>query len=79
MSRFEAARTAGNHMLPNLSMPPIEIYGSLKIEPFWILVVIAAFVCCELAHRWAKRTGLNTKIMVDGLLWIMTTSFVTAH
>jgi phosphatidylglycerol:prolipoprotein diacylglycerol transferase len=66
-------------MLPNLSIPPIEIYGSLRIEPFWILALIAVFVGCELAHRRAKRTGLNIKIMVDGLLWIMAASFVIAH
>ena len=66
-------------MLPNLSIPPIEIYGGLKIEPFSVLVVIAVFIGAQLAYGRAKRTGLNTRIMVDGILWAVAVGFVMAH
>jgi phosphatidylglycerol:prolipoprotein diacylglycerol transferase len=65
-------------MLPNLYIPPIEI-GPLRIGPFPILAAIAVLVCCELAYQRAKRTGLNTMIMVDGLLWSLVVGFAMAH
>jgi phosphatidylglycerol:prolipoprotein diacylglycerol transferase len=66
-------------MLPNISILASDFSSLFKIHPFPVLVAIAVITGCELAFRRAKRLGLNTRIMIDGLLWTIGTGFVLSH
>ncbi len=66
-------------MLPNLYVPPLDIYGPLKLQPFTVLVGIAVLLGCELAFRRARGTGLNTRVLVNGMLLGIAAGFLTSH
>ena len=66
-------------MLPHISVPPIRVYGDLSIGPFSVLAAVSLFVGLELALNRARRTGLDTQTMVDGLLVAVSAGFVVAH
>jgi phosphatidylglycerol:prolipoprotein diacylglycerol transferase len=66
-------------MLPNLTIPALEIWGPIKIEPFGVMVAIGVLIGYELAKRRAEKVGLDPKIMADGLLWTVLIGFVISH
>jgi len=51
----------------------------LKNTIFGGLVVAAVFAGCELAYLRGKRTGLNTRYIVDASLWAIFTGFALSH
>jgi phosphatidylglycerol:prolipoprotein diacylglycerol transferase len=66
-------------MLPNLTIPALEIWGPIKLEPFGVLVASAVLLGYELAHRRARNVGLNTRFMADGMLWAVVIGFIVSH
>lgn len=66
-------------MLPNMSIPPIDFFGLFEIEAFVVLAMIAVFTLCELSYRRAREIGLDTRIMVDGVLCTVATAIIVAH
>jgi phosphatidylglycerol:prolipoprotein diacylglycerol transferase len=44
-----------------------------------VLVVAAVFAGCELAYLRGKKTGLNTRYIVDASLWSVFTGFALSH
>ncbi len=66
-------------MLPNLHIPPLEIYGPLILQPFVLLVGIAVLLGCELAYRRGRATGLNRPVLVNGILVTVGVGFIVSH
>ena len=44
-----------------------------------VVIVLAVFVLGELSYQRARRIGLNTKIMVDGIVLGMIIGFPVSH
>ncbi|UCF30838.1 MAG: prolipoprotein diacylglyceryl transferase [bacterium] len=66
-------------MLPNLYIPPLTIFGPVKIRPFGVLVVLAILTGWWLSVRRAKVSGLDAEIMENGVWWSVFAGFVTGH
>jgi len=66
-------------MIPNLSIPSINVFGLFEIHFVAICVILAIITACELSDRRAKQIGLNRKIIVDGILWILIAGVFGAH
>jgi phosphatidylglycerol:prolipoprotein diacylglycerol transferase len=56
-----------------------NFFNFLNGYSFLVLLAMAVFICCELTFRHAKCTGLNTNIMVNGVLWIIGIGFMISH
>lgn len=66
-------------MLPSLYIPPFLLFGTIIIQPFGLLVVLALVLLYSLGRRRARVTGLDPRIFADGQVWIVVSGFVVAH
>ncbi len=66
-------------MLPNLSIPSIQIIGPLKLHPFGALVALAILIGYQLGLRRGKKTGLDPHTLADAGLWAIGIGFVISH
>jgi len=66
-------------MIPNLSIPTIELFGPLKLHPFGVFVALAMVIGYQLALRRAKKTGLDPQILADAGFWAVGIGFVISH
>lgn len=66
-------------MLPNPSLPTIQLVGPLKIHPFGFLVALALLLGYWLVLRRAKKTGLDPQIAADTGLWAIIVGFIVSH
>jgi phosphatidylglycerol:prolipoprotein diacylglycerol transferase len=66
-------------MLPNLSLPPLTIYGPFKVYPFGAMVAIALIIGYQLGIVRAGKTGLDLNIFADAGIWAIGIGFVVSH
>jgi phosphatidylglycerol:prolipoprotein diacylglycerol transferase len=70
--------------LPDLVVVPQGAFGSfppipLSLKPFGTLVAIGVYLGAYLAVRQAKRLGLDEKLVVSFIIWVVGAGFVGGH
>ena len=66
-------------MIPFIRVHPIEIYGSLQLQPFGLLVGTGVLAGAWLCKRRAKQAGIPEKEIQDAIFWAVVPGFLMAH
>lgn len=62
-----------------LSVIVLAFFDALKTYQFPLLVIVSVITGCELAYQRAKRVGLNLRLLVNGVIWMVCCGFVVSH
>jgi len=70
--------------VPELTLIPREILGGfppvdVSVKPFGTLVAIGVYLGAWFAVRQGKRVGLDEKVLVSFIFWVVLTGFLLGH
>ncbi|MCB1163059.1 MAG: prolipoprotein diacylglyceryl transferase [Candidatus Krumholzibacteriia bacterium] len=66
-------------MIPYIDIPALHLVGSLRVQPFGVLVALGLVTGYAVARREARRRGLDEARIGDLVLWTVVGGFVLAH
>ena len=66
-------------MIPYIDIPPIQLWGSVQLHPFGILVVTGCGVGFLLGRWHAGQVGLDQREFTRQVFWVLVSSFLLSR
>ncbi len=66
-------------MIPYLTLPPVELGGLLRLQPFGLLVATGCLVGYAVARWHATSVGLEPRAFYRLIVWLAVPTFLFTH
>lgn len=66
-------------MIPYVDIPPLDLVGPLKIQPFGFLVFMALLTGYHSALWHGRKVGLDLDKLASLVVWVIVGAFIGAH